>query len=99
MNTVHVPELFPVLNQPPVLENYNAFVTDPVLGQGLRREGADWAEADLSAFGERTGSAEWIEWGHRANKFPPDYHNLMAAGVAGKVHCWPWREPRRGAYY
>ena len=63
-----------VLNQPPPLENYNAYATDPALSEGIRREHAAWAHPDLLAFGERTGSAEVIQWGFDANENPPILH-------------------------
>lgn len=51
------------VNQPPPLEPYNLFTTDPVLAEVTAREGGgvglDW----LVALGERVGSAEVFEWG------------------------------------
>ncbi len=59
-------------NQPPPLESYNLFTTDPVLGDALEREGAG-AELDaLAAFGARVGSAEVFEWGRQANRYEPE---------------------------
>ena len=63
-----------VLNQPPPLENYNAYSTDLALGEGIRREQAAWAHTELQTFGERTGSAEVIRWGFDANENPPVLH-------------------------
>ena len=63
-----------VLNQPPALENYNAFLTDPALTEGVRGEYAAWAEPDLFAFGARTGSEEVIRWGFDSNENPPVLH-------------------------
>jgi len=63
-----------VVNQPPPLENYNAFVTDSALTEGIRRECAAWAAPDLSTFGERIGSEEVIRWGFEANENPPVLH-------------------------
>ncbi|MEM7356101.1 MAG: DNA alkylation response protein, partial [Acidobacteriota bacterium] len=56
-----------VINQPPPLEGYNLFLADAVLGEAVRREGAEWALASLSAFGELAGRPEVIELGHLAN--------------------------------
>ena len=61
----------PVLNQPPPLEDYDAFMADAVLIDGVRREGAAWAEDALSRLGTRAGSAEAIAWGFDANQNPP----------------------------
>ena len=63
-----------VFNQPPPLENYNAYTTDPALTEGIRRERAAWAEHDLLTFGGRTGSAEVIRWGFEANENLPVLH-------------------------
>jgi putative acyl-CoA dehydrogenase len=60
-----------VLNQPPPLQDYDAFMSDAALVEGVRREGAGWAEEDLSRLGERAGSAEAIGWGFEANRNSP----------------------------
>ncbi|WP_416970674.1 acyl-CoA dehydrogenase family protein [Streptomyces sp. 4F14] len=59
-----------VTNQPPPLAPYDASA-DPALLEGLRREGAGWAEADLRALGRRAGSVEAQEWGDLANRHEP----------------------------
>ena len=60
-----------VTNQPPPLEGHNVFAADRALVDATEREGADWANDDLVALGERAGSPECIEWGRRANANPP----------------------------
>src|SRR5579883_823518 len=60
-----------VLNQPPPLADYNLFTADRALVEALRREGAAWAEQEVSACGLRTGSAEVIQWGFQANDNKP----------------------------
>jgi putative acyl-CoA dehydrogenase len=60
-----------VLNQAPPLVDYNPFATDRTLQDALRREGAHWAEQDLSTFGDVVGSSQVIEWGFQANANPP----------------------------
>ena len=60
-----------VLNQPPPLVDYNLFSTDRALREGVAREGAGWASAELEAFGRQAGTAEAIEWGLLANEYPP----------------------------
>ena len=58
-------------NQPGPLEPYNLFTSDPVLGEAFAREGGT-DTALLTAFGERAGSDEVIEWGHLANRHEPE---------------------------
>ncbi|WP_306986798.1 acyl-CoA dehydrogenase family protein [Streptomyces canus] len=59
-----------VTNQPPPLTPYDAS-DDPVLMEGLRREGAGWAEEDIRRLGLRAGSAEAQEWADQANRHEP----------------------------
>jgi putative acyl-CoA dehydrogenase len=59
-----------VTNQPPPLAPYDAG-EDTALLEGLRREGAGWAEAELRRLGRRAGSAEAQEWGELANRHEP----------------------------
>src|SRR3989442_6721524 len=59
-----------VLNQPPPLEGYNLFATDRALAEGVRREGAAWAEERLGRLGELAGG-EALGWGVEANANPP----------------------------
>jgi putative acyl-CoA dehydrogenase len=60
-----------VKNQPPPLHYYNLFKEDKVLLEGLTREGAQWAEERVSAFGELMGTPAMIELGFQANRNPP----------------------------
>lgn len=60
-----------VFNQPPPLVDYDVFAADAALVEGLRREGAGWAEDSLSELGRQAGGAEAIEWGFQANANPP----------------------------
>jgi len=60
-----------VLNQPPPLVDYDVFAADAALVEGVRREGAGWAEDELSELGRLAGTAEAIEWGFQANANPP----------------------------
>src|SRR5580704_8809155 len=64
-------ETHSVENQPPVLENYNAFVTDVPLKEGVIREGGSWGLERLEKFGGLVGSARVIALGHQANRNPP----------------------------
>lgn len=63
-----------VLNQPPPLANYNVFTQDAALVEGIQREGAAWATANLTAIGELSGKEEVIQWGFDANENPPLLH-------------------------
>jgi putative acyl-CoA dehydrogenase len=59
-------------NQPPPLEPYNLFSTDPVLRGVVEREGGGVGVDGLVAFGERVGSVEVFQWGELANRFEPE---------------------------
>jgi putative acyl-CoA dehydrogenase len=59
-----------VTNQAPPLAPYDASA-DPALLEGLRREGAGWAEEDIRRLGARAGSVEAQEWGELANRHEP----------------------------
>ncbi|MFC8428362.1 acyl-CoA dehydrogenase family protein [Streptomyces sp. NPDC057253] len=59
-----------VTNQPPPLAPYDASA-DTVLLEGLRREGAGWAEEGVRRLGLRAGSAEAQEWADQANRHEP----------------------------
>lgn len=60
-----------VENQPPPLEDYNVYETDPALQDAVAREGAEWAHESLSSFGAWAGSAEAISLGFDANTHKP----------------------------
>jgi putative acyl-CoA dehydrogenase len=60
-----------VFNQPQPLEDYNPFDADRPLVEGLRREGADWAEGRAQELGAICGSRQTIRWGFEANERPP----------------------------
>ncbi|WP_251092315.1 acyl-CoA dehydrogenase family protein [Streptomyces sp. Caat 7-52] len=59
-----------VTNQAPPLAPYDAS-DDPALLEGLRREGAGWAEDGIRRLGARAGSAVAQEWGEQANRHEP----------------------------
>ncbi|MET9133658.1 acyl-CoA dehydrogenase family protein [Streptomyces antibioticus] len=59
-----------VTNQAPPLAPYDASA-DTALLEGLRREGAGWAEADVRRIGLLAGGAEAQEWGELANRHEP----------------------------
>ena len=57
-------------NQPPPLEPYDLFATDPVLGAAMEREGAQ--REVMASFGKAVGSQEVFEWGSLANRHSPE---------------------------
>ncbi|MGW7202547.1 DNA alkylation response protein [Streptomyces sp. NPDC054837] len=59
-----------VTNQPPPLAPYDAS-EDTALLEGVRREGAGWAEEDVRRIGRLAGSAEAQEWAELANRHEP----------------------------
>jgi putative acyl-CoA dehydrogenase len=59
-----------VENQPPPLNPYDAWATDVPLREAVAREGGDWAQAQLAAYGIAVGGA-MAEWGRVANEQPP----------------------------
>ena len=70
--SVHTHE---VLNQPPPLEDYNAFEVDPALREALHREGGGWGVDRLHDFGAVVGSAEAQEHSRRAQRNVPVLHS------------------------
>ncbi len=61
-----------VINVSTELVNYNLYEQDAALKEAVQREGAAWAQADLSAFGAKLGTADYLELGALANKNPPE---------------------------
>jgi putative acyl-CoA dehydrogenase len=72
--------MFEVQNQPPPLEPYNLFASDVVLREAVKREGAGWAQGELSALGATFGKPETVQLGFDANKFPPQLRTLDRYG-------------------
>ncbi|MFE6893891.1 acyl-CoA dehydrogenase family protein [Streptomyces sp. NPDC057694] len=60
-----------VTNQAPPLTGHDA-ADDPVLLDGVRREGAGWHLDDLHRFGKLVGSEEARAWAEQANRFEPE---------------------------
>jgi putative acyl-CoA dehydrogenase len=60
-----------VINQAPPLTPYDASDDTPLL-EGLRREGAGWAEEELRRLGRQAGSAQAQEWADLANRHEPE---------------------------
>ncbi len=60
-----------VFNQATPLENYNVVGEDAALVEGVRREGAGWAEDRILALGEIAGRARTLRLGVEANENEP----------------------------
>ncbi len=73
-------ELYDVANQSPPFIDVNLYLSDRVLQEASKREGAGAAAVDLERFGARAGSAEALEWGRLANENPPKLKTHDAKG-------------------
>jgi len=62
-----------VINQPIELADYNLYAADRALREAVAREGAGAFESDLVEFGRRVGTAEYLELGQLANRYPPEF--------------------------
>jgi putative acyl-CoA dehydrogenase len=62
-----------VINQPRELADYNLFASDRALQEAVAREGAQWAQDELERFGDRIGTAAYLELGVLANRYPPEF--------------------------
>jgi putative acyl-CoA dehydrogenase len=65
-----MPPTHEVTNQPPPLTGHN-LADDPALLEGLRREGAAWAEPELRQLGHLGGTDQAQEWSRLAHAYPP----------------------------
>jgi putative acyl-CoA dehydrogenase len=72
LHTRYLADTHQVENVSCELADYNMYAQDAALREAVQREGAAWADADLLRFGELTGSAEYLEQGHLANKHQPE---------------------------
>ncbi len=63
-----------VRNQPPPLEDFNAWAADQPLREAVGAFGASWAEERLQACGNRVGSAHVQQLARLANRFTPELH-------------------------
>lgn len=62
-----------VINVSSELQDFNLYRQDHALRDAVQREGAGWADEQLSTFGEHAGTAGYLELGHLANKFTPEF--------------------------
>lgn len=67
-----------VFNQPPPLV-YDAWTTDTVLQEAVKREGGGWAEKDLAAYGPLVGG-ELMQLGFLANENRPRFRPFDRVG-------------------
>jgi len=65
-------ETHAVANVASDLVDYNLYSSDTALVEAVAREGGGWAHDDLSRFGALLGSADLLEQGHLANRYPPE---------------------------
>jgi putative acyl-CoA dehydrogenase len=65
-------ETHEVTNVAGELQDYNPYASDIALREGVAREGAAWADAELHDFGDRIGRAEYLELGKQANESRPE---------------------------
>jgi putative acyl-CoA dehydrogenase len=68
-----------VTNQPPPHAPYDASA-DAALIEGLHREGAGWAEADVRRLGQLAGTEEAQRWADEANRFEPELRTVDRYG-------------------
>lgn len=61
-----------VENMPPYMGNQDLWKNDKNLRDAVNREGAGWAEKNLSAFGPLMGCTEMFDHAEKANKNPPE---------------------------
>ena len=61
-----------VLNQPPLLDQYDLAAAEPTLIDALERDDAGWAVDEVTEFGRRVASPEVYEWGFLANRQSPE---------------------------
>jgi putative acyl-CoA dehydrogenase len=69
-----------VTNQVPPLAETNVYHDNLALREAVAREGAGWADAWLGERGAELGTAEMIELGRVANKYPPTLKAFDATG-------------------
>jgi putative acyl-CoA dehydrogenase len=69
---LYLAETHAVSNLSNELCDYNMYTEDAALCAAVQREGGQWAERELTEFGQLTGSADYLELGTLANKFTPE---------------------------
>lgn len=69
-----------VFNQPPALEDYDLFRSDPGLQDAVRREGAAADDESLTGFGKGLGRTAVLDLGRQANTHTPVLHRFDRFG-------------------
>lgn len=69
-----------VLNQPPLLEDYNLFLNDSSIQDAAVREKASWIASRATEFGAILGSREILQAGVLANKHLPELRTFDRFG-------------------
>jgi putative acyl-CoA dehydrogenase len=89
-----------VTNQVPDLSDYNLYLSDRALLEGVRREGAGWHEQALIDYGAQLGLRESFSAAHDANRYKPELEAFDRHGVrVDRVHFHPaWRQFMRMAF-
>ena len=73
IGSLYLADTHEVSNLSRELCDYNMYTADVALREAVRREGGQWAEPELTTFGQLTGSADYLELGYLANKFQPEF--------------------------
>ena len=73
LSSLYLADTHTLTNLSSELCDYNSFQQDTALREAVTREGAPWAEPDLKAFGQLTGSADYLQQGNLANRFIPEF--------------------------
>ena len=71
--TAFVSATHEVFNVSRELQDYNLYAWDTPLQEAVRREGAAAEETSLTDFGATIGAANYLELGHLANRFVPEF--------------------------
>ncbi|HEY0878058.1 MAG TPA: isovaleryl-CoA dehydrogenase [Zeimonas sp.] len=71
-DSLYLAETHEVINVGRELVDYNLYTQDAALREAVHREGADWADAQLSDFGAKIGTAEYLDLGVVANRVAPE---------------------------
>ncbi|WP_440997493.1 acyl-CoA dehydrogenase family protein [Arhodomonas sp. SL1] len=69
-----------VFNQPPPLDDYDAWATDRPLREQVGRLGPEWVGEWLRTLGGETGRNHWFEQGRLAEGNPPELEAFDAGG-------------------
>jgi len=68
----YLAETHEVINVGSELVDYDMYSRDAALVEAVQREGAEWADAELTDFGRLAGSAEYLDLGVQANRHQPE---------------------------